>query len=361
MLLRSTPTPISVNAPGNTALSMLAASMPAGTWAKLDVANQDAMLGVGSISGSMIHYCNSMPWNSRQRVIEIIGMDHDYGSVRYVQYNEASNQFVLITNDLGFGTATQHGYDHNNINPHTGDYFHRRCQTGEPSLLVSKKPVGSATGFVDLPTVPTNYEQVAIGSCYWSGAFTGAGTQGCFMLFNSGDSFGKADDGQIAAFDPLTNTWFWNQHGMAPFFETAGYTYHSVMEYSTKKNVAVYGGGGDAPTRLWRLASDRSVLAMPNTPSGKEVGIQHGILTEDPVTGNFLLLSAGELWELDPDGTGTWTRQTGTRSPPDAVGIPGPSPTLDGMICCSISDYGVVAYIKQTSPNNSAFHLYKHA
>src|SRR6185369_13105909 len=84
---------------------------------------QDAALGVGSISGTMIHYCNSMPWNPMTKVIEIIGQDHGYPSLRHVRYVESSNQFVLVADDAGLGNG--HGYDHNAVNPYTGDLYDR--------------------------------------------------------------------------------------------------------------------------------------------------------------------------------------------------------------------------------------------
>jgi hypothetical protein len=139
---------------------------------------------------------------------------------------------------------------------------------------------------------------------------------------------------------------------MAPNYG-GGATYHSVMEYSAIKNVAVYGGGNAAPTKLWRMSADGSVLAMPNVPAGKRVGIQGGLLVAEPVTGNFLVLSARELWELNPDGAGTWTQLA---SPPAGVGDPG-FPTA--VISSAISDYGVVAYITQPSRTGGTFYLYK--
>jgi hypothetical protein len=83
------------------------------------------------------------------------------------------------------------------------------------------------------------------------------------------------------------------------------------------------------------------------------VGIQRGLLVNEPVTGNFLLLSSGELWELNPDGAGTWTKLA---NPPSGVGDPN-VPTA--VITSSISDYGVVAYITQPSQTGGTFYLYK--
>ena len=49
---------------------------------------------------------------------------------------------------------------------------------------------------------------------------------------------------------------------------------------------------------------------------------------------------------------------TGSRAVPSGVG----EPTLpDGIISCAIADYGVIAYITQTSQSGGTFFLYKHA
>jgi len=358
----SAPTSMTISEPGRSSLAQLAASMSAGSWARLSAANQNAVLGVGSVSGSMIHYCNAMPWNPLARQIEIVAMDHNWGSLRYARYDEVSNQFVLVSPDIGFGSATQHGYDHGVVNPYTGDLYHRRIgdSSTTTSLSVSRKPLGSAASFSAVRSVATNYSQIAIGACWWSGSFRNAGAQGCLVLFNSGDAFGKASDGQIAAYDPLADRWIFSKTGMAPYCMTSGETYHSVIKYSATRNVAVYGGGNDAPNKLWRLNADGSSTAMPDVPSGKAVGVQRGNLAVDPVTGNFLLLSAGQLWELNPSGAGAWTQLGGTRTPPSAVGSPGPG-ELDGVVSCTIPEYGVVAYITQTSQVGGTFHLYKHA
>jgi hypothetical protein len=330
--------------------------MAPGTWAQLNAANQDAVLGVGNVSGTMIHFCNTMPWNPFSKVIEIVGMDHNWGMQRHVRYDEASNSFVVVEADDGLGTQVQHGYDHNTVNPFTGDLYHR-FYSGFTGKISSFKKVLGGSSFTALPDVAAS-DQVAIGATWWSGPFVGGGSQGSFMIFNSGNALGNANDGQILAYNPLSNTWFFNKQAMAPFYGS-GSTYHSVMEYSSTKNVAVYGGGNVAPNKLWRLNSDGSFTAMTDVPAGKAVGIQNGLLVNEPVSGNFLLLSAGQLWELNPGGSGTWTQQTGSRVPPGAVGVPGPG-NPEAVIASSISDYGVVAFITQPGHTGATFFLYKH-
>jgi len=362
----STPTTVTVTSAssGNTVLSRVAASMAPGTWAQVVVSNQNSLLGVGPTSGTMIHYCNSMPWNPVRQAIEIVAMDHNAGAQRYVRYDAASNSFVLVRADDGNGNSTRHGYNHNSVNPYTGDVYHRLAYFDYEAagILVRKWALGAdSSGFVSLPlATKLFYMQNAIGSCWWSGSFAGGGGQGCLLIYNSGDSAigGSANDGGIYAYNPLTNAWFWSSRGMSPFYGTTGYTYHSVIEYSKKKNVAVYGGGNDNPKKVWRLNADRSCTTMPSTPGSTTMGIQQGIICEDPATGNFILLSKGQLWELNPSGSGTWTQQTGSRTPPSGVGIPS---APDGVTCTSIPDLGVIAYMTQTSNSGGTFFLYKHA
>ena len=323
--------------------------MAPGTWVKLAVPNQDSILGVGNVSGTMIHYSNSMPWNPFSKVIEIIGSDHGYGRTRHVRYDVASNQFILVSDDAGIGAT--HGYDHEAVNPYTGDLY-TRLYSGFTGRISAKKKAFGGSSFVEIPSVSAP-DQVAIGATWWSGNFVRGGRQGLFMIFNSGNAMGNSDDGQILGYDPLKNSWAFRKEGMAPNYGR-GSTYHSVMEYSPGKNVAVYGGGNVAPSKLWRMSADGSVRAMPDVPIGKGVGIQRGLLVNDPVTGNFLLLSSRELWELNPDGAGTWAKLA---SPPAAVGEPS-APTA--IVTSSISDYGVVAYITQASRAGGTFYLYKH-
>jgi hypothetical protein len=344
----SNPTTITVRGAGTTALSSLASSMSPGTWAQLNVSNQDAVLRDIGVTGSMLPYCNKTPWNPVTKCIEIVAGDHLGATpdMKHVRYDEATNQFSTAQSAPAV-PGIGHGNDHSAVNPFTGDLYHR-LYSGFTGRISCMKKAAGAGSFANIPSV-TASEQVAMGTCWWSGSFTGAGAQGAFMIYNTG-----VNGGQILAFNPLTNSWFYSQTNKAPG-SSSGYS--SVMDYSARKNVAVYGGGNGAPSSLWRMSSDGSVVAMPAAPSGK-VGLQMGILVTEPVTGNFLLLSSGSLWELNPSGSGTWTKQSGSRTPPGAVGIPSSS---EHLVACAIPDYGVVAFITQNLASGGTFYLYKHA
>src|SRR5262245_16710119 len=232
----SMPTTITVRGVGTSTLSSVASSMAPGSWAQIAVPNQNELLGVGNITGSMLPYCNSMPWNPKSKMIEIIGMDHGWPALRHVRYDDAMNFFDLVAADAGIGMS--HGCDHNAVNPYNGDLYSRIYGGFTGSIKVSRKAYGAGR-FTSLPTVAA-LERVSMGACWWSGSFTGVGAQGAFMVFNSGNSMGNADDGQIVAFDPLANAWVFSKTGMALNYGS-GSTYNSVMEYSARRNVAVYG------------------------------------------------------------------------------------------------------------------------
>jgi len=134
--------------------------------------------------------------------------------------------------------------------------------------------------------------------------------------------------GTLVAYDPLADKWPIVKGGYMP-----GVTgvYDNLMEYSAGKNCAVYGGGnnfkGVDNLKMWRLNADHSFTAMPDSP--RPIGVSRGFqFSDEPVTGNFLACGFGELWELNPDDKGAWTKQTGARVPPaDLVIIPNSTST----------------------------------
>jgi hypothetical protein len=334
-------------------LSTTAAGMQPGTWAQVTVSNQNAVLGVGDHSGTMIAYCNSMPWNPKSKVIEIIGMDHGYPQLRLANYVESSNQFTLVADNAGLGPA--HGYDHNSLNPATGDLYHSMYGAGPNPVTIKCKSYGSSS-YTTLTSeyVGVEYTGVAIGTCWWSGRLIGGGAQGTLMLY-AGGSAGSGRNGAVRGYNPVTNSWFFTKLDASPTGATAN-TYHHVFEYSAKKNVAVYGGGNGQGSLLWRLDSNGNTTLMPVVPSGVDnvgAGEQMAKFVDDPASGNFLLIGNNQLWELNPDGAGAWTQKA---TPPAGVGDPMINQYL---IPVSIPDYGVVAFITQPGHSNGTFFLYK--
>lgn len=372
----SSPTSMTLSAPGASVFAQLAASMPAGTWAQVAGTNQNSVLtdNDGAGSGGHLHYSNSMNYIAQSDRIQIVAADHgSYSAMGIFEYDLATNQFVTVNAPSKGGDSTGagpgHGFDHAAVNPHTGDAYQviYGNQSGQQyKFKVTKRSFGGSTFSSSLPvTMIDQAVNITFGSCWWSGSFTGgggAGAHGCLMVYNVGNCNGSATDGVVSAFDPLRNTWFYGKVGASPFYVSDSGTYHNVAEYSAKLNCMVYGGGNAAGRKLWRMDSNGAVTRLTDVPSGKGVGIQRGNLVCDPVSGKFLLFSNYELWELDPTGSGTWTQQAGSRVPPAGIGNPGPYPApQDGIMSCALPRYGVLAYIKQSVVNGGTFFLYKHA
>jgi hypothetical protein len=304
-----------------------------------------------------------MPWNPVNRCIEIIGGDHNSPTgLRHVRYVEATNSFELVNVNTGL---RGHGYDHTDVNPFTGDIYHKSYGDIGSFPLKSFRQLRGQSAWTQLPNSNNLASSIIYGTCWWKGAFTGGsglGAQGGFAVYTRGTR-NTANDGAIAIFDPLANAWAFQANAMSPFItdNPTADEYNEVMAYSGPKNVAVYGGGHANEKRLWRLSSNGTATELTRAPAAIDIGIHKGILVDDPVTGNFLVLSRGQLYELNPDSAGTWTQQTGSRVPPAGVGVPSESGPDKFLIGTALPDHGVVAFIRQSNSANSAFWLYKHA
>lgn len=365
--LLSIPTTVAVLSAASSTLSRVVASMAPGTWAQMSVRNQSAVLGIGDNTGTVLPYTNAMPWNSQKRRIEILARDHQDGAVglgiRHASYDEATDSFVSHGRYPEFPRG--HGYDHTEVNPFTGDLYHRPYGSySDAPARVYKQALGG-TGWALVPSIRVR-DGITCGTCWWSGPFTGGsglGAQGGFVVYTAAFSRNTASDGEIAIFDPVSNSWIFHATGVAPFQPDG---YHESMAYSRAKNVAVYGGTNPSPRRIWKMISTGATSVLTDVPSSAAgVGVHKGILVDDPVTGNFLLLSRTSggpaLFELNPDGAGTWTLQTGTRVPPSSVGSPGNTGPNNCVMGVPLPDHGVVAFIRQSGSANGAFWLYRHA
>src|SRR5262245_14165116 len=325
-------------AQGGTTLGNIAASMQPGTWAQVAQTNINAILGVGPSTGNKLPFASSAAWDSSRLKLHYVGNDHGEPS-SYIVYDATTNSW---TNTGTIPVHSGHGYDHLSLNPNSGSLYVREYGISPGGNTIWELPMGGSWA-VKTQWPNTAYINVANGTAWWTGTFSGAGAQGTLFVYNCG-----AIDGQVVGWNPLTNTWIADIKGFG-----GNSTYHCVMEYSPVYNVAVFGGGNDNLRSVWRLNQNRTVTALATSPV--DLGIQEANIVADPVTGNILVLGFGQFWELDPRGSGTWRRLS---TPPSSVGDPAWG-VLDGVISAPISNYGVVAYIT-CRISDCNFYLYKH-
>lgn len=348
----------------NSALSTLASSMSAGTWAELTT-NGVSTLGTtgsqGGVGGNMIPYSNQAVWNPVTKCISYCGNDHHGGvppwTMMEVQYDEASNTWSAVPGLGGgnqiVGMTPSHGYGHNAMRPDTGEFYLRQYGgDGSGHEIIWRKRIGGSWA-AEL-TSPSVYVQVAIGTCWWTGSLSGSQSMGAYIVWQPGF-------GNILIYDPGLNSW----QKLADLYGTDG-LYHGVCMYSAVYNCCVFGGGNATPRNLWRLNSDRTITALTNAPI--DVGIQRSNFNVDPVSGKFLIFGGGSsaFYELIPTGSGTYNALSGTRLPPAAGlhGVSDPSTgagSPDALISCALPDHGVVAYMSASSASYANMFLYKHA
>jgi len=349
-----------------TELGSLAAAMAPGTWAQLTTKNVGAVsllftLGPGYDDSSMF-------WNSKKRVIGHMIVEHSAGSScpnacyrGLVTYDDETNTWTT-GGPRPPQSVTYHNYDHvafDDVNEvlyvrySNSRQVHRYCYNNTPAWCAGRQNTWSP-----LPLAPTGFTQIA-------GAITYHSTMdGGSLLFFTGDAFG-VNHGALAQFRESTGTW--TVIGGAGQAFTNG-DYHNLAEYSPVKQVAIF-GGGNGSNRLWKITANKTITPLTNAPFSITLGAGNRSAIADPVSGNFIFIfgigpGQGQLWELNPDGAGTWTRL-------DA------SLTGAGEICedffdtgagCSgdlhgaaIPTYGVIMYWQITGSTAGRVWLYKHA
>jgi len=316
--------------------------MSVGTWTELITGDIGNVIARHGTSESMIPFAGAMPWDAVRRQIHIVGSDHvnaDGLPAYYNRYDADSNDWSIVARTpLG-----SHGYQHTAVDSQANVYL--------LSLPTSAIYKWSGSDFVHFATLPVDTSQeVAMAMVHWSGP--GFGAKGALIVYHGGV-------GALFLLDLDTGGWV-TISGAIP---ATGY--HNTAAYSAKKNVMVYGGGNNAKAvfsnEIWRLNADRSRTRMPDAPL--QVGINHGMVpVTDSRSGNFLFFGFRQLWELNPDAEGTWTRQTGTRAPPADLLDPAADQRA-ALVPVDVSSYGVTLWIDAIYNRDpiARVRIYKHA
>jgi hypothetical protein len=346
-MIFSSPTTLTVIAPGTSVLGTQATSMAAGTWAPLPAAagQSTAMTQSGAwLTGGS----NSAAWDPTRRIAHFVGKRQNTYPLRHIMYREATHDWVIGASAPPGNIG--HGYDGNVCDPMTGRIYFRPYGAHPNRKIYYSDPSNFGTWGTSIPDWPLqadSYVEVVLGVAFWSGLMTGAGSRGAIVVYSTAGSGAT----EVQTFDVQTNSWL--PRIVVP---GGGSAYCSCAEYSTVLNVAIVGGGASS-RNVYKIATDRSVTQLANSP--KNFGYIEGCLTHDPITGRFLLLASDRsFYELNPAGSGTWTPLTGSRTPPSGGLTP-----LDsrGTICWPIPGYGVTVWASvNTAGGDPQMWLYKH-
>jgi hypothetical protein len=243
------------------------------------------------------------------------------------------------------GNDPRHSYDHNTVDPETGEHYYTHYNSLGLWRLNSSgttwTTLASRTGSTQCCRAQAWFPELSGGR----------------LIHGDGDWGGRA-------YNPDTDTWtqLWMGNGSdgsgLPQFTGDGYS--TFAHHSTRCACVIFGGGSG----FYKLNSDGSFTTLSTTgapPSGfRHVGPSGMSIVADPVSGIFVVISDGDYYEFDP---GTTNASTGTWSQP-AVSIPAffddnSGDTSESLISAPISDYDVIMYVKHNDSDEAQVWLYK--
>jgi hypothetical protein len=317
-------------------LPTLAANMAVNEWCQLATVNNtglaDVMNDVGE-GGYISEYANSAGWDPINEKFHFIGAHHGTTYIgRHVVYTRATNAWTLSTWPGGCqsGTASapcfNHAYDHNTVDPATGDVYWRHYNDG----TIVRRGTNQGTTWSMLPSVPANQGQ-------------------CCMILKyfperAGLLWVEPDWGALF-WTKSTNTW--TRVADTSVDESAQVNLgfptsvsNITGQYSPGKRVIVVSAAGVT----WKYDQNGTWTRLANPPSS--LGINASSFVADPVSGDFVAMSNGSsaMRRLNPDGTGTWSTISATM-PAALAELNGAG---DGLVSAPITNYGVIMYVKYT-------------
>jgi hypothetical protein len=342
----STPTSMTISAPGTSALGTLAASMPSGDWKQLAAAGLGLFTGQGGSSG-ITGYATKFARDPLTGKMYYIGCDHGTANI-FVQYDEATNAWTTAAASvpwgIGQGTDTDHGYEHITFDTLHGKlYRHVHATTA-----VRRWDGGTTWGTIDFSGT-VNYKATTCGITF----FPELGPNGSIVVFQSN---GSSPNGIIFGIDPVTlaRTTYANGGILNPAGET-----DQFCHYSPQQKCVVF-GGGEIPrgTKVWKLSAAGVVTLISNNLPSNLGDVGPGgpgcsLPVINPKNGNLIVFQSASL-SYDYDlTTGVWTQRAGTSSiwSANLFDVTGP---VFGSFACPIPEYGVIAFIKSYSGSQPA-------
>lgn len=340
-------TVLSVQPASAGALGSQAASMPAGSWAELTSMGGWDSGGIlvptefGCNSNDYItQYAEKAAWDPVNERVLFVGQAHGscYGG-QFVIFTESTNSWAKGPWPSGVcqsGTASSpcfsHAYDHNTVDPATGDMYFRQAFT----MKFFRFRNGS---WASISAPPAQSSQC----CGALEHFPDLGR----LVFVDGD-WG------VWAYNPASNSWSQiantnaaNAGAGLPNLPMS--SLNNFALYNPVQKVLLFGGGRS----VYKLSASGAITTMKSSPVS--LGATNSVLSVDPVSGKYIVLSGSSMYQYDV-ATDTWS-QVSTTIPSTLQALDGVG---DGLVQAPITKYGVIMYVKYNF-GNSKVYLYKHS
>jgi hypothetical protein len=273
---------------------------------------------------NVLEYQNSGVWDPGSRQVLFLGGPHS-GQGKFLVYDEASNTWRQEADPPPETLLLTHTYDHNTINPGTGELYFRPYL--RPQIWKYKI---AAKEWSKLTTIP----QQEYNCC------------GAIEYFSDRDGILFVGKNEAAFYDLRKGSWSTSRTAI----KTG--PYHSTAEYSPPAKVVIFGGGSTVNT-VYRMDASGGVAQMGDSPYPLDSG-GHAIFTADPTSPRFLLFGEnGTFYVYDPMAD-RWELQK-ERPPFFDVGPYGP---VSCSIAIPISTHGVVMFVTYSASRPTVF-LYK--
>ena len=323
---------------GESELARTAARLKPGEWSELKTKNFSRSL-LDTPGSFITAFSDDAVWNSRTQEFWFLGSGHGDRSTgqqgRLIKYSADNDSWTVVSvpealHEIG------HGYDHNAMNPATGDFYHRKYFTREVHHYDPIRKSWSA-----LPAWPDGYYVSVTGGLEYFPELGG------LVYINGGGK--ESSIGYALLFKD--NKWKELRSGLH-FGE-----YHTFIEYNPVHRVVLFGGGewyqrGES-RELYQIDAEGKVSKLKDAPL--DLGTHETIFTLDPASGKHLVFGRDRtFWEYDVKAD-KWHRLD--KKVPFFTDTSYDNP-VQGTIAAPLGDYGVVMFV---SYHANRVYVYKHS
>jgi hypothetical protein len=331
------------------ALATTAAAMGAGEWRELATLNATGAFAATGASLITHPWSDGMVWSGGAGWF--IGGDHgDLPS--FIRYDEAQNAWAELPKPFWFPTSIiniMHGLDHTAVDRQGGRLFHHPYN----SYDVWQYTIATgAWNHLPLPPVDYNVCCVALEYVPGFGLIYVAGGESILNYVTSPPTTG----GGVFRFNEATRLW----ERLAANLPMSDQPF---ARYNPVDKLLFFGGGVGIPSRaVYKMDAGGVVTRLRDAPMS--MGVTLTTVTNDPVSGAFIVLTMDGEWWTYAIATDTWTKQT-TVAPPLLQGpayypYGTPDPVFS-ILATPVPEHGVMLFVKSHYSTGSKVYLYRHA